>query len=450
MIPSILMVDDEPATRFAFTKYLGKAGFSVREASSIGEAREALNTERFEAVLLDLNLPDGNGLDWMVELREIRADIAIIVITGIGDIPSAVEAMRRGADHFLTKPVNLADLEVFLRKSLEVGSLRRRNLANGRLATIPEPFLGHSDAMKTAVSFLRIAAESDATVLLQGETGTGKGIFARWIHQNSQRSSMSFVEVNCSSLRGELLSNELFGHARGAFTSAVENQQGLLEVADGGTLFLDEIGDMDPSVQSQFLKVLEEKRYRRLGDVKERRSEFRLLCATNRNLLDDVQQGRFRKDLYFRIHVIPIEIPPLRKRMQDLPDLVSYLLPTLKMSHKTIAPEAMQLLRNYPWPGNIRELRNVLERALLLAGREARVAAEHLPGLNAQELLQPAKEDQRDDRTAIEEAIRQSGGDTKKAAEQLGMSRATLYRRLKPEDATTKARRNTKITKLKK
>ncbi|MCI0416834.1 sigma-54 dependent transcriptional regulator [bacterium] len=430
MITTVLLVDDEAAIRFSFTKYLTRTGFQITEAATLNDARIAVGNQRFDAVLLDLNLPDGNGLDWIQEVRSMQPDVAIVVITGIGDIPSAVEAMRRGADHFLTKPVNMSDLELFLRKSLEVGSLRRKNLTHRRLAKMPQPFFGESAAMKNMIPLLQLAADNESNVLLQGETGTGKGIFARWIHYQGSRSSSTFVEVNCSSLRGELLSNELFGHVRGAFTSAVETRQGLLDVADGGTLFLDEIADMDPGVQSQFLKVLEEKRYRRLGDIQERRSDFRLICATNRNLMEEASHGRFRKDLYFRINVLAIDVPPLRQRRGDLNGLTKYILDRMGASNVRLTESATELLLKYSWPGNIRELSNVLERGILLANRQATLSKEHLPGLANEQILSSAQQDV-PQRNEVQDTLKRFEGDKKKAAEALGISRATLYRRLK-------------------
>ena len=321
MKPKILLIEDEEATRFGFTKYLSRSGYIVQEASCLSDAHKALLSQRFDAVLLDLNLPDGSGLEWIIEFRENYPDIPIIVITGFGDVPIAVDAMRRGADNFLTKPVNMQDLDIFLRKSLELGTLRRKDLTSQRLEKKDQIYFGESPAMKKVMNLAALAAKNDSPIILLGETGTGKGILARWLHDNSLCSSAPFVEVNCSSLRGDLLASELFGHARGAFTTAVQDKQGLIEVADGGTLFLDEISDMDIGVQAQFLKVIEEKQYRRVGEVKVRRSEFRLICATNRDLLEETHHGRFRKDLYFRINVLPIVIPSLREDRKTCPDL---------------------------------------------------------------------------------------------------------------------------------
>lgn len=434
MKPNLLLVDDEESIRFGFTKYLTSAGYSMKGVASLKEARNAFLRHRFDGILLDLNLPDGNGADWISELRETYPDIAIVVITGIGDIPLAVECMRRGADDFLTKPVNMADLNVFLKKNLELGTLRRRHLAEQRLTKKNDPYFGQSPVIREVLELASLATQKDTSVVIQGETGTGKGVLARWIHDNGSRSHASFVEVNCSSLRGELLASELFGHARGAFTSAVDDRNGLIEVADGGTLFLDEIGDMDMAVQKQFLKVIEERQYRRLGEVKTRRSEFRVICATNRDLLEETKRGGFRTDLYFRIMVFPITIPSLKDRLEDLEGLVAHILNRLGYGDVKVSHEALQLLKTYPWPGNIRELRNILERAVILC-RDRMITPLHFPGLRQQSaqyqeegqlhnLLEMEKEN-------ITNMLKKFNGDASRAAKALNISRATLYRKMK-------------------
>ena len=434
MKPYLLLVDDEEGIRFGFKKYLTKAGYSLKGVASLSAAKKAVLSRRFDAVLLDLNLPDGNGLGWISELRDAYPDIAIVVITGVGDIPLAVECMRRGADDFLTKPINMADLHVFLRKNLELGTLRRRQIAEQRLSKKNEPYLGQSPVSKELEDLAGVAARNNTSVVIQGETGTGKGVLARWIHENSSRSHASFVEVSCSSLRGELLSNELFGHARGAFTSAVEDRKGLIEIADGGTLFLDEIGDMDIDVQSHFLKVIEERQYRRLGEVKTRRSEFRVICATNRNLLKETSRGNFRRDLYFRIMVFPINMPPLRERIEDLEGIIEHIFKELGSAGTKISPEALNILRTYSWPGNIRELRNVLERSLLLSKNQT-VTPAHFPGLNLRP-LEARDVDQLHDLAEMEKQniskmLEKFDGDATKASKALNISRATLYRKMK-------------------
>ena len=434
MNPKILLIEDDEGSRFGFMRYLSKAGYIVQEAACLSEARQAVLSQRFDAILLDFKLPDGNGLDWIIELRENYPDIPVIVITGHGDVPVAVEAMRRGADNFLTKPVNMEDLEVFLRKSLELGVLRRKYLANQRLERKDRIYFGESDAVKKMINLVSLAAKTDAPVLLLGETGAGKGVLAKWLHDNGVRSSAPFVEVNCSNLKGDLLASELFGHAKGAFTTAIQDTQGLVEVADGGTLFLDEISDMEVGVQAQFLKVIEDRQYRRVGEVKVRRSEFRLICATNRDLLEETRKGGFRKDLYFRINVLSIVIPSLRERPEDISGLVPGILRNLGVFNHVISPGVMKLLQEYSWPGNIRELRNVLERAILLA-RGQPLAPEHFSGLESSQILvnqQRSLKDLEDvEYDHIRTVMERFGEDTEKVAAALHISRATLYRKLK-------------------
>jgi transcriptional regulator with PAS, ATPase and Fis domain len=288
--------------------------------------------------------------------------------------------------------------------------------------------------MQEILNLVRIAATGDNPVLFTGETGTGKGMLSKWIHRNCQRSKCEFVEVNCSGLRGELLSREIFGNARGAFTSADQDRKGLLDIADRGTLFLDEIGDMGLEVQAQFLKVLEDKSYRRLGDVKLFKSNFRLICATNRNIENMVKDGLFRQDLMYRINLMVIHIPPLRERIEELPRIVSHLLQQLGSPEDVITDEVMAVLKSYSWPGNIRELKNVLERALLLTPRGAMFRVAHFsslgnsrttPTLQGQGTVQEVEE------AHIKRILSQMGGDINRAAKTLNISRATLYRRLK-------------------
>jgi transcriptional regulator with PAS, ATPase and Fis domain len=288
--------------------------------------------------------------------------------------------------------------------------------------------------MKKILHLASLGAESDSPILLLGETGTGKGVLARWMHDRSPRAASLFVEINCTSLKGDLLISELFGHAKGAFTSSVSDKQGLIEVADQGTLFLDEIGDMEAAIQSQFLKVIEEKQFRRLGEVKQRSSNFRLICATNRNLIEETEKGRFRKDLYFRIAVFPISLPPLRERIEDLPGWILYFLSRMGKKQTDPPREVFDLLEHYAWPGNIRELRNVLERALLIS-RGKPLGTEHFPGLVSQPHEPASGGSSAMDLESMEEmhiraVLERFSGDTKKAAEALGISRASLYRKL--------------------
>ncbi|MEA1997226.1 MAG: sigma-54 dependent transcriptional regulator, partial [Gemmatimonadota bacterium] len=392
-------------------------------------------SQRFDGVLLDLYLPDGRGIDWIREVREQQPDTAIVVITGHGDIPLAVEAIQQGADNFLTKPVSLENLNVILTKSLELGSLRRKDYTSQRLSKRLAPYFGETPVMKKVLELASLAAENDSAVIILGETGSGKGVLARWIHDSSHESGSPFVDINCSGLKGELFASELFGHARGAFTSASQDKPGLIEVADTGTLFLDEISDMPLDVQAEFLKVVEEKTYRRLGEVTMRRSEFRLICSTNKDLAEKVRDGTFRRDLYFRINVFPVYLPPLRERLEDIQGLAGHLLKTMGKQGIELAPDVLGELKSYSWPGNIRELKNVLERALLLA-RGKPLATRHFIGIDSQVSMPGSDTDimsslEEMEKTHIKAILSRFSGDTRKAAEALGISMATLYRKLK-------------------
>ena len=442
MKPTVLIVDDDEAIQFGFSRYLKKRDYAVVTASCLSEARDALAAQRPEVVLLDLNLPDGNGIDWIDEVRPAHPALGIIVITAVDEIQVAVDAMRRGADNFLTKPVNMADLDVHLEKMIELRALRRGEMARERLASPDEPFFGGSEPAKRALDLANTAAENDSPILLQGETGTGKGVMAKWIHEHSRRKDAEFVEVNCSSLRGELLASELFGHAKGAFTSAVRDRPGLIEIADRGTLFLDEIGDMDVGVQAQFLKVVEEKRYRRLGEAQMRQSDFRVICATNHDLGEAATKGDFRQDLYYRINLFPVHLPALREAREDVPALVRHVFDALGASDTKIPAGIMTAFKDYRWPGNIRELRNVVERSLLLA-RGAPLAMAHFPGLTPS--VAPAEpaagtwnlEEVED--AHIHRAYEHFGGNAARAAKALGVSVRTLYRKLKQEQEEEEA-----------
>ena len=428
----ILVVDDEPTICLSFKRYLSETNYEVREVPSLAAAREIISLNIFDGAIIDQNLPDGKGVDLISELRTVCPDMAIVIITGMADFPLAVEAMRRGADNFLVKPVVLSDLESFLRKSMEVGSLRRKERSREILEKKNPPEFGKSPAAVSVMDLAQIAATNDSPVLISGETGVGKGVLAQWIHGNSPRNAGVFVDVNCSCLRGELLASELFGHIRGAFTSADQDRQGLLDIADHGTLFLDEIGDMDIAIQAQFLKVVEEKSYRRLGETRTRRSDFRLICATNKDLVRESASGRFRKDLLYRIQLLPIRIPPLCERPSDIPGLVTHILATLNYRDSVVAPEVVAFLKAYPWPGNIRELKNVIEYAGLRA-RGGQLLIEHFSSLTQMREGGGARSGELDQ--MVEESIRTAliryEGDVIRAAHSLGISRATVYRKLK-------------------
>lgn len=434
---TILIVDDEQVIRFGLTAFLERIGFAVVEAASLAEARKALAEHAHDAVLLDAYLPDGQGVDLILDIRATDPSLPILMMTGQGTIPLAVEAMRRGADHFLTKPVDLKELEVYLNKSLQIGSLRRSHRAlRERPATI-NPYYGESDAFKTILPLIDAACRHKSPVLLRGETGTGKGLLARYIHSRSANSREPFVELNCAGLKGEFLESELFGHTKGAFTGAVDAKEGLLERAHRGTLFLDEIGDMDLSLQAKFLKVLEEKRFRPLGHVDEHISDFRLICATNQNLEQLIGAGTFRRDVYYRVNTLVISLPSLREMKEDLPGIAHHILRFIAGGRKepVLSQPVLDRLASYPWPGNMRELHNVLERAWILSDSKE-IRLEHLAHLTAGEPERSAaEEDEIQDLDAAEKVhiikiLREEKGKVPQAAKRLGISRPTLYRKI--------------------
>jgi DNA-binding NtrC family response regulator len=434
--PYVLIVEDDESALFGYEKYLGKNGYAVRKAPSLAEAKTIVANENVDAILLDLRLRDGNSLEWIPELKQNYPAVPIIVISGSSDIPTAVKATKYGAENFLTKPVELDDVKRYLDRSLEVESLRRRSLVQQRMAGGQEPCFGTSDAITQLLDHAKVAAESDSVILLYGETGTGKGVLARWIHDHSGRSGEAFVELNCSSLKGDLLRSELFGHVKGAFTSAIKEKEGLFEIADKGTLFLDEIGDMDIEVQTLLLKTIEERSFRRIGENRVRHSDFRLVCATNRDLLKDTESGRFRKDLYYRICVYPIELPPLRTRAGDIQGLAEHILTGFGYTGLPLAPEILDAFSRYQWPGNVRELRNLIERALLFS-RKNPLELRHFPGLSlSSEAGTPVPgsgkaDDLEECLTAhVQNVLKKYGGDKNKACKALGISLSALYRRL--------------------
>ncbi len=363
----ILIVEDDKELLTGYKMFLGKKGYHATCAETLGAAMDYVNKQTFNIALLDVNLPDGYGPDIIPGLKSNDPRMSIIVVTSDNKIETAVDAIKRGADNYLVKPFKWQNLEAVLDRSSEFTTLRRRSFANESLQEEKSIVFGDSSIIRTVVHQAEIAAKSDTNIFITGETGTGKGVLARHIHQISNRNEEAFVELNCSTLKGDLLKSELFGHAKGAFTSAYKDRQGLIESADRGTLFLDEIGDMDWEVQTMLLKVLEEHTFRRLGENKLRKSSFRLLCATNKDLHEAVEKKEFREDLLYRINVFPLTLPPLRERTQDIGALTISLLRELNYKHDLLDETVIAYLSEVPLRGNIRELRNTLERAMILA-----------------------------------------------------------------------------------
>ena len=431
----ILLVDDDPAIRMAIHDYLDVQGFDVQEAADLAELRIRLRTGRPDAIVLDYMLGHETSLEVVPEIKAVHPDLPIVVLTGHGSIDLAVTAIKAGADQFMTKPLQLDALLVMLQRLLSSRRAMKRDTATrARMAAkTPDPFIGVSEGMQRLRRDAERVATTERPLLIQGETGAGKGVLAGWLHRSGARAEEAMVELNCAAVARELIDSELFGHERGAFTGAVTAKQGLFEVADGGTLFLDEIGDMDLALQAKLLKAVEEKRFRRVGDPRERTVDVRLIAATHRNLAELASRGQFRSDLYFRISTMRLEIPPLRARREDIPLLARTLVRDLATEICRREPElddrVIDALQRYEWPGNVRELRNVLERALLLADTDVISASDLRFDFQSGQPLSDTLEDA--ERMHVQRVVAAEGGDIDRAAARLGIARSTLYQKLK-------------------
>ena len=375
---NVLIVDDEELVRWSLRERLGLDGYAIAEAGTAAAALEQVTAGGVDLVLLDFRLPDSDGLAVLRRIKDITPDTLVILMTAFSTVENAVEAMKLGAYHYVNKPFNLDEVALVVDKALETSRLRRevRTLRSSQSREYGfDAIIGTSPSMVRAKALLaRVASSPASTVLLMGETGTGKDLAAKAIHYNSDRAAKPFVNITCSALPEQLLESELFGHERGAFTDARQLKRGLFETADGGTVFLDEIGEMMPGLQSKLLRFLEEKTSKRVGGLVDVRVDVRVIAATNRDLEAEVQAGKFREDLFYRLQVMPIALPPLRERNGDIPLLVNYYIDRYNREFKKrvrgATPEAMAMLEQYRWPGNIRELRNAIERAMLLMDRE--------------------------------------------------------------------------------
>jgi DNA-binding NtrC family response regulator len=454
----ILLVDDQDTIRFFLEKTLTQEGYEAITAKSGVEAVEKAREVMPDLVLLDLKLPDIDGLEVLRQIKEIFPEICVVMITAFGDIETAVMAMKAGAYDFVSKPINLDQLLMVIRKGLESERLNREVLQLKRLMDPEVGFdfiMGESPQMKRVYDVVQQVAKSDSTsVLVEGESGVGKEMIARLIHRYSNRSEKPFLDINCASLPEQLLESELFGYEKGAFTDAKAQKQGLLEFANRGTLFLDEIGEMSLTIQVKLLRVMERMVFRRLGGTSDIHVSVRIVSATNRDLQKEVDENRFRADLYYRLKVVPMYIPPLRERKEDLLKFVSYFLNNFNAkfnkTFESISDEARDMMLAYPWPGNIRELKNVIERIVLLENGPV-VRPEHLPfsatrmeestiGHKIDSLLsQDIPEDGIDfdgiiadlEKELIVKASNQTGWNQSRTARMLGMKRDKLRYRMK-------------------
>ena len=435
----VLIVDDEKNIRRAFSLALEAMGHDVSSAETGAIALQELRRDSFDVILLDLKLSQESGLDVLSEALKIAPRVAVVMVTAFASVETAVEAMRRGAFDYLPKPCTpdelrqvLGRIEKTLRLENKVAELESR----AGLDYLDPDLTTSAPAMRKVLDVAFTAAESDATILLLGESGTGKGVLARAIHRRSARRDHAFITVNCPSLSRELLEGDLFGHVKGAFTGAVSDRWGKVAAADRGTLFLDEIGEVPLEIQARLLRLLQEREYERVGEANPRKANVRVVAATNRNLAEAVAAGTFREDLYYRLDVISVRVPPLRDRMVDLDSIVAGLVRTLaaRLGKKVegVTPEAMESLAAYHWPGNLRELRNVLERAVILT-RENVIGPSDLA-----ETIQPVRDLRLGSSVSLEEIenehIRKVVANSRsleEAAETLGIDPATLYRRRK-------------------
>jgi len=373
MPEKVLVIDDDEIVREVLIEHLKNDGYEVVGCSNGYKGLELFKNDRFDLVILDLLMPGINGIEVLKEIKRYSPHSIVILITAFGSIENAVEAMRAGAFDYITKPFNLSDVSFAVKRGIDVSKLEKENINLKRQLKSRygfENIIGDSNAMQSIYGLVDKVAPTDSTVLILGESGTGKELIANVLHYNSERSSKPIVTVNCSAIPHELLESELFGHEKGAFTGAVSTKPGKFEIADSGTLFLDEIGDMSLSLQIKLLRVLQEKTFERVGGTKSIKVDVRIIAATNKNLEDEVATGRFREDLYYRLNVIPIQIPSLRTRAEDIPLLCHYFIDRYCKKRKKpflkITGEAMSALMNYSWPGNVRELENLIERLVVL------------------------------------------------------------------------------------
>ena len=437
MRKNLLIIDDDPTIRKTIRAYLEGEEYRIYEAATCRDAVASVRHNEPDVAIVDYQLPDGNALDLLSRWKTARS-FPVIVLTANGSIDLAVRSIKEGAENFFTKPLELEALQVIVERALE--NARNRRGQRLRRKSPVNPFAGSSKTIQRLEEKARKVALAQRPILIQGETGAGKGVLAAWLHRNGPRAEEAFVDINCAGLSRELLDSELFGHEKGAFTSATATTVGLLEVAHKGTVFLDEIGDLDLQVQPKLLKALEEKRFRRLGSTRDRQVDIQLIAATHRDLAQMVSEGTFRSDLFFRLNMLPLRVPPLRERIEDISFLADTFLAgigaQLGRRNLKLAPDAKTALEAYPWPGNVRELRNVTERAALLCDSDVLNAEDlQIDGLFSQWIKETQTMNlQQLEIHHISRTLRREGGHVHRTAERLGIPRSTLYQKIKKYD----------------
>ncbi len=434
----ILIIEDDRTLNNLMTRHLHGLGHLVKSALDWASAKDYLATSEPALIILDCRLPDGDGHHLITELAP---QYPVIVLTAYASVQNVVRAMKAGASEYLTKPVNLDELELTVKRTLETATLRREHQWYQRQiqALGKNPMIGRSRALAEVHGLIDAVAAADITVLIQGESGVGKELVARQIHQRSSRADRNLLEIDCSTLHHTLFESELFGHERGAFTGADRRKPGLVEGAEGGTLFLDEIGELDLTLQAKLLRFLETGQFRRLGGTKDLQANVRIIAATNRNLEQLSREGQFRQDLYFRLSSFLIQVPPLRQRREDIAELVEHFLHHLDIRlqvNKTVSVAAMRQLSAYDWPGNVRELRNVVERAMILSGKRPEIRPEHLtfgssgtsPATDTTLSFDHDPSLEEIERYYLEKMLEKHSGHRAHVAQVLGISERNLYR----------------------
>ncbi|MBM4763061.1 sigma-54 dependent transcriptional regulator [Bacillus sp. B15-48] len=436
----LLIVDDEKDLLELLVRRLKRKGYDVDSAGTAEEALELVKTVDYDVAIYDIRLPKMDGITLLKETKKLQPDAEILILTGHGTIDTAIEAMKVGAFDYITKPYNLSELELTINKAFENKILKEKNDSMKKIIARQNEFdiIGESEKLKELLWMTKKIADSNVPVLIEGESGTGKELIAKALHFWSCRKEEPFVPINSGALPEQLLESEIFGHVRGSFTGAIQDKKGLVEAAKGGTLFLDELGEMPLSLQVKLLRFLETGEFRRIGDLREKHISVRIVTATNRDMEKEVAEGRFREDLYYRLNVVKLTVPPLRERKEDLPALIRFFIEKSKATGKTLSADALQTLNNYSFPGNIRELSHIIERCILLSKGDVIHKEDLLLPHTDKEVHIPNQEPAQSttcsleelEKAHIEKVLKQTNWNKTKAAEILGISVRNLYRKI--------------------